>query len=231
MTDETADRLLDAALVHVPFDGWSEATFRAAAADAGMDPARARALFPRGALGMAVAWHRRGDDLMAERLRQADLSALRYTEKVAKAVRLRIEAIEDKEILRRSMALFALPQHAAEGARLLWGTADRIWRELGDTSDDINWYSKRAILSGVYGATVLYWLGDTSEGHAATWAFLDRRMEGVTRFEKTKAKLRENPLTGRLMELPERMLGNIRAPSATPRDDLPGRWTGEGHES
>ncbi len=231
MTDETADRLLDAALVHVPFDGWSEATFRAAAADAGMDPARARALFPRGALGLAVAWHRRGDDLMAERLRQADLSALRYTEKVARAVRLRIEVIEDKEILRRSMALFALPQHAAEGARLLWGTADRIWRELGDTSDDINWYSKRAILSGVYGATVLYWLGDTSEDHAATWAFLDRRMEGVTRFEKAKAKLRENPLTGRLMELPERMLGNIRAPSASPRDDLPGRWTGKGHES
>jgi ubiquinone biosynthesis protein COQ9 len=231
MTDETADRLLDAALVHVPFDGWSEATFRAAAADAGLDPARARALFPRGALGMAVAWHRRGDDLMAERLRKADLSALRYTEKVATAVRFRIEVIEDKEALRRSMALFALPQHAAEGARLLWGTADRIWRELGDTSDDINWYSKRAILSGIYGATVLYWLGDTSEGHAATWAFLDRRMEGVTRFEKTKAKLRENPLTGRLMELPDRVLGNIRAPSAAPRDDLPGRWTGKRHES
>ncbi len=231
MTGENADRLLDAALAHVPFDGWSETTFRAAAADAGIDLAQARALYPRGAPGMAVAWHRRGDEAMAERLHQSDLSALRYTEKVATAVRLRIEVIGDKEILRRSMALFALPQHAPEGARLLWGTADRIWCELGDTSDDINWYSKRAILSGVYGASVLYWLGDTSEGHAATWDFLARRMEGVTRFEKTKAKLRENPLTGRLMALPGRVMGNIRAPSATPRDDLPGRWTGERRES
>jgi hypothetical protein len=54
------------------------------------------------------------------------------------------------------------------------------------TSDDLNWYSKRAILSGVYSSTVLYWLGDQSAGHAATWAFLDRRIEDVMRFETLK---------------------------------------------
>ncbi len=30
--------------------------------------------------------------------------------------------------------LFALPQHAADGARAIWGTADAIWTALGDTS-------------------------------------------------------------------------------------------------
>ena len=35
MTDDAAERLLDAALNHVAFDGWSETTFRAAVADAG----------------------------------------------------------------------------------------------------------------------------------------------------------------------------------------------------
>ena len=38
-TDHTPDamaRLVEAALMHVPFDGWSEASFKAAATDAGM---------------------------------------------------------------------------------------------------------------------------------------------------------------------------------------------------
>jgi ubiquinone biosynthesis protein COQ9 len=85
-------------------------------------------------------------------------------------------------------------RHAADGARAIWGTADAIWTALGDTSDDMNWYSKRASLSAVYGATVLFWLGDDSTGHQATWDFLDRRIEGVMRFEKAKAAMAANPL-------------------------------------
>ena len=69
-----------------------------------------------------------------------------------------------------------LPHMAPEGARLIWGTADRIWTALGDTSDDVNWYTKRATLSGVYAAVVLYWLGDDSTDGQATRAFIDRRI-------------------------------------------------------
>ena len=94
---------------------------------------------------------------------------------------------------------------------------------LGDTSDDLNWYSKRAILSGVYGSTVLYWLGDASEGHAATWAFLDRRIEDVMRFEKFKSGVKDNPALKPLTGLAETLFGGIRAPGAA-RTDLPGRW-------
>ena len=60
--------VLDAALAHVPFDGWSDTTFRAAIAASGVDPALARALFPRGAVDLALAFHRRGDDAMVARL-------------------------------------------------------------------------------------------------------------------------------------------------------------------
>ena len=97
--------------------------------------------------------------------------------------------------------MLALPHHAAEGARAIWGTADAIWTALGDRSTDINWYTKRVSLSAVYGATVLYWMGDDSEGHQATWDFLDRRIETVMSFEKTKAALRENPLAKALIAL------------------------------
>jgi ubiquinone biosynthesis protein COQ9 len=107
---------------------------------------------------------------------------------------------------------------------LIWGTSDLIWTTLGDTSDDYNWYSKRTILSGVYSATLLYWLGDQSDGHADTWDFLDRRIDNVMQFEKTKAKLRENQGLMRLLAGPRALLSRLQAPSPT-LNDRPGTWS------
>lgn len=216
------EAILDAALAHVPFDGWSEITFRAAVADAGVDAGLARALFPRGAVDLALAFHARGDAAMRARLAATDLSALRFRDRIATAVRFRLEAVTDREVVRRGTTLFALPMYAADGARAIWSTADAIWTALGDTSADINWYTKRATLSGVYGATVLYWLGDDSPGHQATWDFLDRRIGDVMQFEKVKAAVMENPLAKAAMAGPMKLMDQIRAPRAS--DDLPGRY-------
>ncbi|THD83830.1 COQ9 family protein [Aliigemmobacter aestuarii] len=220
-TDTARDAVLDAALMHVPFDGWSETAFRAAVADSGVAEGLARALFPRGAVDMALEYHRRGDRLMADRLAGADLSQMRYSERVAHAIRTRLEMAEDKELVRRGTTLFALPVHAADGAKAIWGTADAIWRALGDTSVDINWYTKRATLSAVYGSTVLYWLGDDSPGHERTWEFLSRRIADVMSFEKWKASARENPLAKAVLKPLSRVMDRVTAPA--PRDDLPGR--------
>lgn len=219
--EEARARILEAALMHVPFDGWSEASFRAAVTDAGVATGLARALFPRGGLDLALAYHRQGDAAMADRLAKTDLSGLRYRDRITTAVRYRLEAVEDKEAVRRGATLFALPQNAAEGAKALWGTADAIWTALGDTSKDINWYSKRATLSGVYGATVLFWLGDDSPGHEATWDFLDRRIEGVMQFEKIKSAVKDNGLAKAVLAGPMKLMEKIRMPEGAP--DLPGR--------
>jgi ubiquinone biosynthesis protein COQ9 len=220
-TDATKNAILDAALAHVPFDGWSETTLRAAIADAGVADALARALFPRGAVDLALAYHRRGDAFMAEQLAGMDLGAMRYSERVAKAVRIRLELAGDKELVRRGTTLFSLPHHAGDGAKAIWGTADAIWKALGDTSTDLNWYTKRATLSGVYGATVLFWLGDDSTGHQATWDFLDRRIEDVMRIEKFKAKFRENPVSKAFQAGPGQFFSWIKPPVVP--DDLPGK--------
>lgn len=221
MTDDTKDRLLEAALVHVPFDGWSERTLRAAAQDAGVDLALARALFPRGGVDLALAYHAQGDERMVARLAAMDLSAQRFRDRIATAVRTRLE-LADRELVRRGSTLFSLPQHAADGAKAVWSTADRIWTALGDTSQDLNWYTKRATLSGVYGATVLYWLGDDSPDHQATWEFLDRRIEEVMQIEKLKASFKENPLGKALAAGPMKVFSTLRAPKLP--DNLPGRF-------
>lgn len=194
--NEARERLLAAMLPHVVFDGWSDPSLRAAIAGSGVAPALARALFPRGGIDLALAWHRAGDAEMARRLAGMDLSALRYRDRVALAVMTRLDLAE-REAVRRAMALLALPQHAGEGARALWGTADAIWNALSDDSQGLDRYTKRASLSAVCGATVLFWLGDESSGRQATRDFLDRRIEGVMRIEKAKAALRRGP-PGRL---------------------------------
>jgi ubiquinone biosynthesis protein COQ9 len=218
---DTTDKLLDAALLHVAFDGWSEATFRAAVKDADVNPTVARALFPRGAVDLAIAYHKRGDMMMLKAIEEADLEDMRFRDKVIFAVRARIEAAEDREAVRRGTTLFALPIYAADGAKLIWNTADAIWTALGDTSDDLNWYTKRASLSAVYSSTVLYWLGDDSLGHEATWDFLDRRIEDVMRFEKFKGQMKDNKLFGALTAVPSKLFEKVRAPQGA-RDDLPG---------
>ncbi len=228
MTNATPDPdalvLLEAIVPHVVFDGWSPAAFSAAREEAAMDEARARALCPRGAVDLAVLFHREGDRRMAAALRTAATADMRIRDKVALAVRTRLEVAGDKEAVRRGTALFSLPHMAPEGAGLIWGTADAIWSALGDPSDDINWYTKRATLSAVYGSVVLYWLGDMSEGHAATHAFIDRRIDDVMRIEKAKAQIRGNrflrPLTGPL----EHLGSMVRAPSRMPASGLPGSW-------
>lgn len=217
--------LLEAALAHVAFDGWSEATFRAAAEDAGIPLTTARMALPRGAVDLALAFHTQGDALMSARLEAEDLSEMRFRDRIAAAVRFRLEAVEDKEAVRRGTTLFALPVHAADGAKAIWGTCDKIWTALGDTSEDVNWYTKRATLSGVYGATVLFWLGDDSHDNAATWEFLDRRIDDVMRIETLKAQVNKNPVLSRLMSGPNWLMGQIKAPSAVPREGFPGSWT------
>lgn len=224
--ETTKANLLDAALNHVPFDGWSDATFEAAVQDTGMDAGLADVICPRGAVDLAIAYHVRGDMEMLARFATEDLSDLRYSEKVAALVRMRLEAATDKEAVRRGTTLFALPQHAGDGVKLIWGSADAMWTALGDTSRDSNWYSKRATLSGVYSSTVLFWLGDMSENHADTWAFLDRRIEDVMRFEKVKAQVNASPLLKPLLAGPKWALSFLKAPSETNRDDLPGHWSG-----
>lgn len=218
------DMLLKAAMMHVPFDGWSQDTFQAAISDSDVEEAVAKSVCPRGAVDLAVHYHAQGDAQMLARLADTALEEMKYSARVAAAVRFRLEAVDDKEVVRRGTALFALPMYAADGAKAIWGTADAIWTALGDTSEDVNWYTKRATLSGVYSATVLYWLGDTSEDHAATWEFLDRRIVNVMQIEKLKAQVNDSPTLSKLMAGPKWLMGQVKAPQRTPQAGLPGRW-------
>ena len=215
-------KLMLAALPNVAFDGWSNSTFEAACRETDISERKARLFCPRGALDLAVAFHKWGDDQFEISFKKKRISKLKVREKIKKAVELRIKLASDKEAVRRGVVLFALPIYAFEGSRLIWDTADLIWELIGDNSEDYNWYSKRTILSAVYASTVLYWLGDDTEGNKETWHFLDRRIEDVMKFENAKVQLKTNKFTKEFNGRAGKFLQKIKRPTRNVDPNLPG---------
>ena len=197
--DRDADRarLLEAALDHVAFDGWSETALRAAAEDTGIPLERALNAFPGGAMELIAFHSETADRAMLTALEGESLSEMKVREKAALAIRLRLEAnFRNREAIRTALTALMMPQNTALAARLLYKTVDAIWYAIGDRSTDFNFYTKRGLLAGVYTATVFYWLNDKSEGCAATWHFLDRRIAEVMRVPQALGKITQ--LTERL---------------------------------
>lgn len=193
------------------FDGWSETAVRDAAAAAGVDPDAAAFAFSGGAMDMIEAWVRSVDAAMQAALPAERIAALKIRERIRTLVQFRLDAIApQKEALRRALSIMAMPQNAPRALALGWSSADAMWRLAGDTATDYNHYTKRLTLGSIYAATLAVYVNDTSEGHGETRAFLDRRIEGIMKFEKAKAQLlrpREASFS------PARFLGRLRYPA------------------
>jgi ubiquinone biosynthesis protein COQ9 len=157
-----------------------------------MSEAEAMALLPHAGADLVAAFSRWADRAMLARLEEEDLEALKVSERVKSAVRIRLELLEPhREAVRHGLSVLALPLNAALGLRLVYETVDAIWYAAGDTATDYNFYTKRALLAAVCAATTLYWLEDRSSGGAETEAFLDRRLADVAQLPKIGARLRE----------------------------------------
>lgn len=214
----TADLTLDELRLHLApaiadaavFDGWSEAAVESAALAKQVDPRVARLAFPGGAMDMVCAWIETIDRAMGEAFTAETLGAMKVRERIRVLVQFRLDAIAGREeALKRALAVMAMPQNLKRSLKAGWNSADAMWRLAGDTATDYNHYTKRAILAGIYGATLAVFADDTSEDKADTRAFLDRRIDGVMKFEKAKAQLLQ-PREGFSMT---RFLGRLRYPA------------------
>ena len=209
--DELRAALAPLVPAHAAFDGWSNAALAMTAAELGVPAERARLAFPGGQAQMIDAWFDAIDKAMLLAFPSERIAAMKIRARIQELVLFRLEAMRPhREALRRALAILGMPRNLPDGARLAWRSADRIWRVAGDTATDLNHYSKRAILVGVYGSTSLVFLDDERADLADTRAFLDRRIDDVMRFEKFKASWR-----GTRERLPSlsRFLGRLRYPA------------------
>ncbi|MEL7709244.1 COQ9 family protein [Citromicrobium bathyomarinum] len=223
MIDNAADLTLDelrlalapAVADSAIFDGWTETALLAAAEMEGVDPALAQLAFKGGAMAMVTAWIDSIDAAMARDLPQEVLASRKIREKIRDLVLYRLDAVAgQEEAMRRALSIGSMPQNVVASMRGAWRSADLMWRLAGDTATDYNHYTKRTILASLYSATLLVWLDDESDDKAETRAFLDRRIENVMQFEKTKAQLLGGAGGSERKQFsPVRLLGRLRYPA------------------
>jgi ubiquinone biosynthesis protein COQ9 len=188
------DAALEAMLPNVPFDGWTYRALRSGLASIGVPAEEAELLFPGGAADLIEAfcdWADRRMEQAAGEQAARELVAIEQAggepahgvalpQRVRAVVALRLAQNRPyKEAVRRAVAVLALPRNVRLAATCTGRTVDAIWHTAGDRSTDFTWYTKRAILTAAYTATLLFWLRDSSEDNAATLAFLDRRLAGI----------------------------------------------------
>ena len=186
MTDTLRERILLEALTEIPVTGFTDAALSNAAARTGLSKREILDAFPHGPASLVEAFLHWADARMAE-MQQAREAEKRIRDRIASAVRARIEVLAPhKEAARRAAAFLAQPQNTMMATRLTLRTVDAMWRACGDRSSDFSYYTKRATLAGVYATTLAYWFSDSSEGNQATWTFLGHRIDNVMQFEKFK---------------------------------------------
>jgi len=179
----TEQQVLDAALALIPTKGWSRPMALEAGRAAGLSAGETDLLIPHGPADLAALLSRRHDAAALAAL--GDPAGLKVREKIRKAVEARLDAAcADEAATRRWTGFLALPPNMPLGARLLWESADALWRWAGDTATDENHYSKRALLSAILAAGLAIRL---TSGKAAAMKHVDARIENVMAFEKWKA--------------------------------------------
>jgi ubiquinone biosynthesis protein COQ9 len=218
MTKENSDNnnvrdiLIDKALRHVVFDGWSDSMFSKVCLELNLSKVQAQAFFPRGGVDMALAFHERDDEIFQKAFSTVESNNPnnRVRDRIESAINFRLEVAErNKEAVRRSISVLTTPIYISEGGRALWNTSDNIWNSIGDNGYNLNWYSKRLILSSVYSAVLIFWLEDHSENFVETRAFVRRRISDVMTVERVKGIIKQSPILGQFVEHFESLAGGL----------------------
>ena len=210
--DSDAAAIIAAALVHVPFDGWTTAALVAGAADSGFSAEDVARLFPGGAVDAVVMHSALADGAMVAAFGSMSDQPDRIHLMIREMILIRLDqAATHKEAVRRGLSLLAVPANALASAKALYATVDAMWRAAGQLDTDISFYTKRATLAAVYSATLLAWIADTTGDRAVIEGFLDRRLQDVARLPKASAPLRSALNTGqRIAEGMFQIVGRVR---------------------
>lgn len=187
--------LVNAMLVHVPFDGWSWTALEQGAIDMDFETKlnfedRKKIyydLFKNGPIDFIETFSKIIDDEMEKNYESLAIKPDRVPQKIKTIILIRLHLSQKyKEAVRSSLSLTAIPKNSKQSLKILYRTCHRIWKIAGDTSTDFSFYTKRASLAAVYSSTLLFWLNDNSSTQDETEAFLDRRLKDISRISNLK---------------------------------------------
>ncbi|XP_017885913.1 ubiquinone biosynthesis protein COQ9, mitochondrial isoform X2 [Ceratina calcarata] len=181
-------KILDASLNYVHDLGWSQKAISAGAESIGY-PGVIHGLFPNRGADLVQYFYLTCNKELNKILKEESLANEESPNKVKKALEFQVrDAVETrlrmvipfKKTWPQALALMALPPNVPMSLANLLTLVDDICYYAGDRSVDINWYTRRVVLAGIYKTTELYMLQDNSEDHNRTWNFLERRIKDAT---------------------------------------------------
>ncbi|MCM1002392.1 COQ9 family protein [Wolbachia pipientis] len=192
MEQDEIKSVVDELIRVIPFEGISDETLLKACTD--LNLANSFCKFQN---GIYSALEYIAEDLnssMEAELRNSNLEDMKVRERVKLAVQIRLSNYAKlpnyREFLKNVLLFSVSPKNTYFSSKLLYKTVSAIWYGIYDQSTDFNYYTKRAILAGVYLSTILFFINDYSEGFADTLSFLDRRTDNVMAFQKFKTRLK-----------------------------------------
>ncbi|MDJ1257359.1 MAG: COQ9 family protein [Candidatus Midichloria sp.] len=190
MQESIKKKLFESALKIIPFEGWCPDLLIKAERAVNLPEGAASVFFPGGINDFFEYYIEEIDREMLSVYKNSISSNMKVHQRIRQCVISRIEVLaRNKSVVTRGLAFLAMPINYALSLRVLWKTVGLIWYEAGrDQSTDFNYYTKRALLAGVYSSTILYWINDESEDFTKTIGFLDRRLEDIHKIYKAKEK-------------------------------------------
>lgn len=194
--EQVQARILTAALEFVPAHGWTVEAIAAGAESLGLSAASA-GMFNNGEGELVLHFISQCNaqlvDFLAEQNNQVQLG---QAEKKTTADFLR-DAVETRlrmlipyvDTWPQAMSLLLLPHNIPDSLKHLSSMVDDIWYYAGDRSTDLNWYTCRAALIGIYNTTELVMLQDSSPDFEQTWTFLNNRIQDVVNLANTAKQM------------------------------------------
>ncbi|KAJ7312124.1 hypothetical protein JRQ81_006466 [Phrynocephalus forsythii] len=190
--EQLQHRILTAALEFVPSHGWTAAAIAEGAKSLGLSVAAAGLFHQDGSelvLHFVSQCNAKLSELLEEQhklvqLGQAEKKTTDQILKDALEARLRM-LIPYIEKWPQAISVLLMPHNIPASLNLLTNMVDDMWHYAGDQSTDFNWYTRRAVLAGIYNSTELVMIQDTSPDFEDTWLFLQNRIADAMNMDHT----------------------------------------------
>ncbi|KAG0044443.1 Ubiquinone biosynthesis protein coq9, mitochondrial [Gryganskiella cystojenkinii] len=184
----TPEAILKTALTFVPEHGWTTTSIAKAAESMGY-PSIIHGMFPNG--GADIIDYFLQDCLNRLPLElEGRMEGLSTQEKIKLGTLTRLGMIAPYiDRWPEALAVMGQPKNVPMSLNHLAKIVDEIWHLAGDKSADMNWYTKRASLAGVYTTTELYMTTDKTPNYQATQRFLERRFEDAATVGKAASEV------------------------------------------
>ncbi|XP_055504738.1 ubiquinone biosynthesis protein COQ9, mitochondrial isoform X1 [Leucoraja erinacea] len=184
--DQLRQQLLSAALKFVPKFGWTVEAIAEGAKVLDLSPA-VTGMFSHGSGDLVLHFVNQCNNQLSQMLAEHHSLVEQGQEEVKKTEVFVRDAVEAR--LRmiipyiynwpQAISILLMPENVADSLRSLTEMVGEIWYYAGDKSTDFNWYTKRAILTGIYSTTELVLVQDSSPDYENTWTFLHHRVSDV----------------------------------------------------